>query len=190
MTFFLSFAPFPPSCRCQQNGGVKQKFVVVAAMVGQQLPCALRRAMCPASGAAVPRGRCTTAFSHPSPLLCRASFPFKSSRHPELLSRFPTDPPCRMGRVSFGPPESCSWRVSLGERLYGYSGPWPVFAAFPPLAKSVLTKRNTKSRNKLSKRNKMHIKNHAGNFGVMAGRSMGTKKPLGRGAGDVCSKII
>lgn len=43
-------APFPPSCRCQQNGGVKQKFVVVAAMVGQQLPCALRRAMCPASG--------------------------------------------------------------------------------------------------------------------------------------------
>lgn len=43
-------APFPPPCRCQQNGGVKQKFVVVAAMVGQQLPCALRRAMCPASG--------------------------------------------------------------------------------------------------------------------------------------------
>ena len=42
--------PFPPPCRCQQNGGVKQKFVVVAAMVGQQLPCALRRAMCPASG--------------------------------------------------------------------------------------------------------------------------------------------
>ena len=39
--------PFPPSCRCRQNGGVKQKFVVVAAMVGQQLPCALRRAMCP-----------------------------------------------------------------------------------------------------------------------------------------------
>lgn len=110
-------APFPPPCRCQQNGGVKQKFVVVAAMVGQQLPCALRRAMCPASGAAVPRGRCTTAFSHPSPLLCRASFPFKSSHHPELLSRFPTDPPCRMGRVSFGPPESCSWRVPLGERL-------------------------------------------------------------------------
>lgn len=88
-----------------------------------------------------------------------------------------------MGRVSFGPPESCSWRVPLGERLYGYSGPWPVFAAFPPLAKSVLTKRNTKSRNKLSKRNKMHIKNHAGNFGVMAGRSAGTKKPLREGAG-------
>lgn len=56
-----------------------------------------------------------------------------------------------------------------------------MFAAFPPLAKSVLTKRNTKSRNKLSKRNKMHIKNHAASFGVMAARSTGTKKPLERG---------
>ena len=174
-------APFPPSCRCRQNGGVKQKFVVVAAMVGQQLPCALRRAMCPASGAAVPRGRCTTAFSHPSPLLCRASFPFKSSRHPELLSRFPTDPPCRMGRVSFGPPESCSWRVSLGERLYGYSGPWPVFAAFPPLAKPICYLLITKSRICFIKITIRVIKNHAASLGVMAIWPAGTKKPLGEG---------
>lgn len=37
-----------------------------------RLPCALRRAMCPASGDAVPRKRCTTPFFAPAPS-CRAS---------------------------------------------------------------------------------------------------------------------
>lgn len=38
------------SAREKIHGLCGTKFVVVAAMVGQQLPCALRRAMCPASG--------------------------------------------------------------------------------------------------------------------------------------------
>lgn len=65
---------------------------------------------------------------------CRASFVF-IPRRSELLSRFPTDPPCRMGRVSFGPLESCSGRLPSGLRVYGYFGPWALFAAVSRLAK-------------------------------------------------------
>lgn len=51
-----------------------------------------------------------------------------------------------------------------------------------PLAKPVLTKRNTKSRNKLSKRNKMHIKKSRREFRRDGGAVSGHKKaPQGRG---------
>lgn len=88
-----------------------------------------------------------------------------------------------MGRVSFGPLESCSWRVPLGERLYGYSGPWPVFAAFPPLAKSDYVFLHKKSRTMFVKIHNKGYKKSRREFRRDGGAVSGHKKPLGRGAG-------
>lgn len=74
-------------------------------------------------------------------------------------------------------PGGCRWV----ERLYGYSGPWPVFAAFPPLAKPICYLLITKSRICFIKITIRVIKNHAASFGVMAIWPAGTKKPLGEG---------
>lgn len=96
-------------------------------MVGQQLPCALRRAMCPASGDDAVRRH----FLAPCPFL------------PGQLSF--SDPPLPCASCAFPLPRACgcpapgTYGVASGSGLYGYSGPWPVFAAFPPLAKSEYT---------------------------------------------------
>lgn len=106
-------------------------------MVGQSATLRPSAVIGTASGNAAPRKRCATIFFHPCPF-CTGPVPFF-----ELLSRFPTDPPCRMGRVSFGPLESCS----IHPRSPGLWLPWagPAFAAGSALVKSVCYHLKTKS---------------------------------------------
>ncbi len=90
----------------------------------------------------------------------------------ELLSRFPTDPPCRMGRVSFGPLESCSISAPRFRHLATFAR--GLVSPPSPCRRYRLPKGNLESTRKLPKSNFVPIKNYP----LVSGQQ---KSPSGEG---------
>ena len=85
------------------------------------------------------------------------------------FTRFPTDPPSRMGRASFGPLAYALPGRPWGWRCW-YSGPWPVFPwPSPPSVILFYSIENAKSTLLFSTELKRRIKNHAAKDGAIRG---------------------
>lgn len=85
------------------------------------------------------------------------------------FTRFPTDPPCRMGRASFGPLAYALPGRPGGWRCW-YSEPWPVFPwPSPPSVKTVLFIRIDMSKKIFSFENIRDVKKSRRNGGKEEG---------------------